>query len=217
MTFGKQICRSVLCSLVWWSLFLQGPFAFSHECEEPSSLAQPLSTKNENLNLDQVIQNLAQSSMREQNFHETYTSHMLTTPSHKEGTLVFHPPALLEKHVRLPTEESFIINGDSLLYENPSREISHTFSLKEYPALATFIVGLRALFNGDLEQLRQIFVVSISGTTDVWELDLSPKSQNDEDGVDCIRLVGEGTYLRTIMIYETNGDRSNLQLDPQVP
>jgi len=217
MTFGKQICRLVLWSLAWWGLFLQGPLAFSHECEETSSLAQPLATKNENPNLDQVIRNLAQSSMREQNFHETYTSHMLTTPSQKEGTLVFHPPALLEKHVRLPTEESFIINGDSLLYENPSREISQTFSLHEYPALATLIEGLRSLFNGDKESLQKFFVVSMKGTPEAWELNLSPITPTEEEGVNCIRLTGRQAHLQTISIQETNGDRSDLQLDPQVP
>ncbi|TFG63270.1 MAG: outer membrane lipoprotein carrier protein LolA [Nitrospirales bacterium] len=180
-------------------------------------MAQPLPLKEEQVVLDRLIKSLAQSTLRERTFHETYYSHMLTTPSYKEGTLVSHPPNRLEKHVQVPIEESFIVDGDSLLYKNPSREISHTFSLQEYPALATFIVGLRALFNGDTEQLRQVFVVSISGTLDAWELDLSPRIQTDEDGVDCIRLAGERTYLRTIVIHETNGDRSELQLDRQVP
>ncbi len=155
--------------------------------------------------------------MREQTFHETYFSHMLTTPSHKEGTLVFHPPARLEKHVRVPTEESFIANGDNLLYENPSRDISRTFSLQEYPALATLIEGLRSLFNGDKEALRQFFDVSIAGTPEAWILHLSPIIQDEEDGVNCIRLAGQQAHLQTISIQETNGDRSELQLDPQVP
>jgi hypothetical protein len=142
---------------------------------------------------------------------------MLTTPSHKEGTLVFQPPDRLEKHVQLPTEESFIVNGDNLLYENPSREISLTFSLQEFPALATLIDGLRALFNGDSEQLRQVFFVSMSHTPDSWELNLLPKTPNEEEGVVCIRLVGEHAFLRTIEIHETNGDRSTLALDRQMP
>ena len=73
---------------------------------------------------------------------------MLTTPSHKQGTLVFHPPSRLEKHVQSPAKESFIAEGDTLHYENPSREISQTFALQDYPALAALIEGLRSLFNG---------------------------------------------------------------------
>jgi outer membrane lipoprotein-sorting protein len=194
-----------------------GALPHAHACRTNSNTAQPLPLNEVPVDLDRVIESLGQSPLRERAFHETYYSHMLTTPSYKEGTLVSHPPNRLEKHVQVPIEESFIVDGDSLLYENPSREISHTFSLQEYPALATFIVGLRALFNGDTEQLRQVFVVSISGTLDAWELDLSPRTQNDEDGVDCIRLAGERAYLRTIVIHETNGDRSELQLDRQVP
>jgi hypothetical protein len=57
----------------------------------------------------------------------------------------------------------------------------------------------------------------MTGTPETWELTLSPITQSDEDGVDCIRLTGEQTHIRTISIHETNGDRSELQLDPQVP
>ena len=217
MTFGKRICKPILWTLIWCGLFLHGPLALSHGCEKSLNTTRPLSTNTENQNLDRVIKNLGQSTMREQIFHETYYSQMLTTPSHKEGTLVFQPPSRLEKHVRVPTEESFIADGDSLIYENPSREISQTFSLQEYPSLATLIEGLRALFNGDQETLRQFFFVTMSGTPEVWELNLSPRTQNDGDGVDCIRLTGEQTHIRTISIHETNGDRSVLQLDPQGP
>ena len=217
MTFGKRICKPILWSLVWCGLFIHGPLALSHGCEKSLNTTQPLSTNTENPNLDRVIKNLGQSTMREQIFHETYYSHMLTTPSHKEGTLVFQPPSRLEKHVRVPTEESFIADGDSLLYENPSREISQTFSLQEYPSLATLIEGLRSLFNGDQKTLRLFFHVSMAGTPETWELYLSPITQSDEDGVDCIRLTGEQADLRTIAIEETNGDRSELQLNRQVP
>jgi outer membrane lipoprotein-sorting protein len=202
---------------MWCGIFMSEPPTISHGCEPHPNTAQRIPLKEKHVGVDRVIENLGQSTIREQTFHETYYSHMLTTPSHKEGTLVFYPPARLEKHVRVPIEESFIINENSLLYENPSREISHTFSLQEYPSLATLIEGLRALFNGDQETLRQFFFVTMSGTPEVWELNLSPRTQNDGDGVDCIRLTGEQADLRTIAIEETNGDRSELQLNRQVP
>ena len=157
----------------------------------------------------------------EQTFHETYYSGMLMTPSHKEGTLVFFPPDRLEKHVRIPTEESFIINGNSLLYENPARKISQTFSLEEYPALAILIQGLRALFNNDKDTLQKFFEISVAGTQSTWTLHLAPIIQNEEDeeedGVECIHLAGNSTHLHNISIEETNGDRSELQLDLPVP
>ena len=193
------------------------PPTISHGCEPHPNTAQRIPLKEKHVGVDRVIENFGQSTIREQIFHETYYSHMLTTPSHKEGMLVFRPPARLEKHVRVPVEESFIVNENSLLYENPSREISQTFSLQEYPSLATLIEGLRSLFNGDQKTLRLFFHVSMTGTPETWELTLSPITQSDEDGVDCIRLTGEKAHIRTISIHETNGDRSELQLDPQVP
>lgn len=213
MTFGKQISRAILWSFVWGGLFLLEPLPHPHACKT----TQPLLLKEEQADLNQLIKSLAQPTLRERTFHETYYSHMLTTPSHKEGTLVFQPPDRLEKHVQIPTKESFIVNADNLLYENPSRDISLTFSLQEFPALATLIDGLRALFNGDPERLRQVFFVSVSHTPETWEMTLLPRTPHEEDGVDCIRLVGEDAFLRTIEIHETNGDHSTLALDRQMP
>ncbi len=194
-----------------------GIFSYSHACEPDPNVAQSIPFQKESLGLSSVIENLGQSTIHERTFHETYYSGMLTTPSHKEGRLVFHPPSRLEKHVLLPIKESFIAEGDNLLYDNPSREISRTFSLQDYPALSAFIEGLRSLFNGDEQTLRRFFHVSMTGTSDRWELNLSPKIHHEEDGVSCIRLTGDDVHLRTISIHETNGDRSELQLDSQVP
>lgn len=198
-------------------LFISGAFSPSHACELGPNTAQPIPLQEESLGLSRVIENLGKSTIRERTFHETYYSGMLMTPSHKEGRLVFHPPSRLEKHVEVPALESFIAVDDNLRYENPSREISRTFSLQDYPALAALIEGLRSLFNGDEQTLRHFFHVSMTGTSDRWHLNLSPKTHNEEDGVNCIRLAGDHTHLRTITIHETNGDRSELQLDPQVP
>lgn len=217
MIFGKQISRPILWSFLYCGLFIHGVLTPSHACEQSLNTEHPIPPKEAFVGLDEVMESLGQSTLREQTFHETYYSGMLITPSYKEGTLVFHPPTRLEKHVRIPTEESFIINGNSLLYENPSREISQTFSLEEYPALATLIEGLRALFNGNKEALQQFFEISTAGTPEAWELNLSPIIQNEEDGVSCIRLAGERAHLHTISIQETNGDHSELQLDRQVP
>ncbi len=213
MTFGKQIARVLFRGLLGSGLFILVGLPYAHSCTPNTKIGQPLSLNQNPGDLDHIIRSLGQSPLRERTFQETYYSHMLTTPTYKEGTLISHPPNRLEKHVKIPLEESFIIDGESLLYENPSREISHTFSLQEFPALATFIMGLRALFNGNTEELRQVFVVSLSGNAHEWKLNLSPKTQHQEDGVDCIHLTGKGPYLHSIMIHETNGDRSELHLD----
>ena len=217
MTFGNRISRLNLKNLMWVCFFLFGAYSPSHACELNPNEAQAFPLHEDSLDLSRILENLGQSTIRERTFHETYYSGMLTTPSHKEGRLIFHPPSRLEKHVQSPAIESFIAEGDNLLYENPSREISQTFSLQDYPALAALIEGLRSLFNGDEDTLRQVFHVSLTSTSDKWQLNLSPKTHHEEDGVNCIRLAGNDVNLQTISIYETNGDRSELLLDSQVP
>ncbi len=189
----------------------------SYACEPHPNTDQQQSVQNASVNIDTIMKNLGQHTVREQSFHETYYSGMLITPSFKEGTLIFHPPDRLEKHVRIPTEESFIASENSLLYENPARGISQSFSLHEYPALATLVEGLRALFSGNKGTLKQFFDIAMTGTPEDWQLELSPLIQDEEDGVNCIRLAGKQANLQTIFIQETNGDHSELQLAPQVP
>ena len=189
----------------------------SYACEPHPNTDQQQSVQNASLSIDTIMENLRQHSVREQSFHETYYSGMLITPSFKEGTLIFRPPDRLEKHVRVPTEESFIASENSLLYENPERGISQSFSLDEYPALATLVEGLRALFSGNKDTLKQFFDIAMTGTPENWKLELSPLIQDEEDGVNCIRLAGKHEHLHTIFIQETNGDNSELQLAPQVP
>ncbi len=217
MIFGPQMNRQVFWNLVCGSLLMIGPILPSHACESQNNADQRPLTREDALSLDTIMRNLGQLTFREHVFHETYYSGMLITPTFKEGTLIFDPPARLEKHVRTPTEESFISNGDTLLYENPSREISLSFPLQEYPALATLIEGLRALFSGDIESLRQFFDISVSGTPEDWKLELTPLTRDDEDGVDCIRLAGVQTRLSTVFIQETNGDNSEMRFDAQAP
>ncbi len=221
MTFGKQISKTFVWSLACCALFLPGSLALSYACENWGNTEQPTPNNESPVSLDVVLKSLEQSTLFEQTFHETYYSGMLMTPSHKEGTLLFFPPDRLEKHVRIPTEESFIINGNSLLYENPAREISQTFSLEDYPALAILIEGLRAIFNNNKHTLQKFFEISVAGTLPAWTLHLAPIIQNEEDGeedgVECIRLAGSSTHLHTISIEEKNGDRSELQLDLPVP
>ena len=209
--------RPILWCLTYWVLFVYGPPTPSYACEPHQSTDQQQSIQNASVSIDTIMENLGQLTVRRQSFHETYYSGMLITPSFKEGTLIFHPPDRLEKHVRIPTEESFIASENNLLYENPSRGISQSFSLHEYPALATLVEGLRALFSGNKDKLKQFFSISIAGTPENWKLELSPLMQDEEDGVNCIRLAGKHAHLHTIFIQETNGDNSELQLAPQVP
>ena len=221
MISGKQISSSILWSVLCFGLFLSGPLAISSACENLPTTQQPIPINESPIGLEEVLTSLKRTTFHEQTFQETYYSGMLMTPTHKEGTLVFYPPDRLEKHVYVPTNESFIINESRLLYENPAREISQTFSLEDYPPLAILIEGLRALFNGDLNTLQKFFEISVAGTQKSWTLHLAPIIQNEtmeeEDGVECIRLAGSQSFLQNISVQETNGDRSELQLDPQMP
>lgn len=164
--------------------------------------------------IDLLMKQLPQGLHHEERFRETYTSTMLTQAIVKEGTLRFTPPSKLEKHVMSPFEEIFIAEGEILRYENPEQGISTTFAMQDIPSLSVFILGLRSLFTGNVNHLRQHFHLTLTGTDRSWNLKLRPVTSSESSTMECIQFLGIHNRIRTIEVQEINGDHSSLLLLP---
>lgn len=162
--------------------------------------------------IDRLLERLPQGLHHVERFRETYTSHLLTHPTVKKGTLRFIPPSTLVKHVTSPFEEIFTAEGETLRYENPEQDISTTFAMQDVPTLSVFIQGLRSLFTGNVSQLRQHFHLTLTGTSQTWTLNLRPVNMPDSHTIDCIQFMGTNSRLRVIEVREVNGDHSELLL-----
>ncbi|MDH4188120.1 MAG: hypothetical protein OEV08_14105, partial [Nitrospira sp.] len=141
---------------------------------------------------------------------------LLTEPLIVRGLLRFTPPSTLEKEVREPYHERYIIDGDRVIFESERRRIKKTLSLEDYPALRSFVEAFRSSLTGDVAQLKRVYETTVEGTSRQWTLLLRPHDRAGRSMVDYLLLSGSEGRIATIAIRAPDGDRSvmTLRRDP---
>lgn len=162
--------------------------------------------------LEQLTKSLSLNPIHQVQFEEIYVSHFLTTPIKKSGRLNYTPPSRFEKHIVTPTKESFVIDEDTVQYNNISQGVNQTLSLQDVPPLQVLITGLRSIFSGDLTSLQRYYQTELNGTTHQWVLTMVPLDEEIQESVKFIRLKGIKSQINEIEIHESNGDHSTLLL-----
>lgn len=175
-----------------WSLVL---------CFAPMSSA-------ETWTVEQLIENIAKHRQAEARFEETAFSSLLTEPLKTQGTLRFTPPSRLEKHVTVPYDERYIIEGDKVLFERKSQGIHRTLSLQDYPVLHAFVEAFRSVLANDVTTLRRFYNLDSQGVPQRWVLHLRPRDKAVQELVESIQFSGEGEQVRSIEVLAPDGDRS---------
>ncbi|MCP9451694.1 MAG: hypothetical protein NNA23_03310 [Nitrospira sp.] len=146
-------------------------------------------------------------------FEETTYSSLVTRPLVTRGVLRFTPPSRLEKEVREPYRERYVIEGDLVTVESERRNMTKTLSLESYPGLRGFVETVRAVLNGDVKEMMRDYDWSLAGEKRYWVLRLHPREQSGVV-VESIELVGVDGRIQTITIWFAGGDRSVMALLP---
>jgi len=145
-------------------------------------------------------------------FEEATYSSLLTEPLMTRGVLRFSPPGTMEKEVREPYRERYVIDGDQVLFESARKGIKKTLSLEDYPALRSFVEAFRASFTGDATQLKTVYETTIEGDRRKWTLLLRPHEPVGRSVVDSILFSGTEGRVDTIAVRAPDGDRSVMTL-----
>jgi len=159
-------------------------------------------------NAEQLIESLAKNRQAEVRFEETAFSNLLTQPLKTQGILRFTPPARLEKHVTAPYDERYLVEGDTVLFENKTKGTNRTLSLQDYPALQAFVEAFRSTLANDVVTLKRFYSMTLQGEPRRWVLLLRPLDKATQELVESIRFSGEGEQVRVIEIRAPDGDRS---------
>jgi hypothetical protein len=154
------------------------------------------------------MRDLAQVDSARGRFVERKELAMLSAPLESSGTLVYTAPDRLEKRTLKPREENLLLEGERLTLESKARNQSRTFALREQPVIGAFVEGIRSTLAGDLATLRRYYRVSLEGSERQWRLMLEPVDPGMQNVISEIRIGGSGTWIDTIDIVESNGDRS---------
>lgn len=212
MTFGVKRVKRLITGLAIPGVIWVGTFIPPGALAEKQNLEANYSKLSDELTLAQLTTSLSLNPIHQVHFEESYVSHLLTSPVKKLGWLSYAAPSRFEKHITKPVQESFIVDQETVLYENTTQGITQSLSLQDFPPLQVLIDGLRSIFSGDLNTLRRLYRTELSGTNQQWVLTLVPLKEDIRESVKLIRLSGSGEQIKEIEIREANGDYSTLLL-----
>lgn len=163
------------------------------------------------LDIDQVMHNLAQTRSNHARFVEKKSISMLEKPLESSGELFYNAPDHLEKRTLKPRTESMTVDADALLIERGHQK--HRLQLHDYPELAAFIDSIRGTLAGDRHALERNYRLTMDGTMDNWTLQLIPVNEKMQAVVARIRISGVRDGVHSIEINEADGDSSLMLIE----
>jgi len=212
MTFGAKRFKQLRVGIVTLGVICVGPLIFPAMVAGIQATEGAHSKGSKEFTLEQLAISLSLNPIHQVQFEEIYVSHFLTTPIKKSGRLSYTAPSRFEKYIATPTEESFVIDEDTVQYNNITQGENQSLSLQDVPTLQVLIVGLRSLFSGDLTTLHRYYQTELNGTHHQWALTMVPLDEGIQESVQFIRLRGMNSQIHEIEIQESNGDHSTLFL-----
>ncbi len=163
------------------------------------------------LDIDQLMQGLAQTRSGRAGFVEKKYIAILDRPVESSGELYFSAPDRLEKHTIRPKQESMVLDNGTLIIERGRQK--HTLQLQDYPELATFIDSIRGTLAGDRKALERNYRLSLEGGVERWTLQLLPVDEKMQAIIQRIRIAGMRYTVQSIEISRTDGDRSLMLIE----
>jgi hypothetical protein len=167
--------------------------------------------------IKRLMQELGQVTTAKGRFVERKHLAILNAPLELSGTLVYVAPDRLEKHTLVPRAESLVLEREELTIESKERKQRRTLVLQDYPVIWAFVESIRSTLAGDLPTLSRFYQVSLDGGERRWRLTLKPSEPGMQDVVGEIRISGDRSWINTIEIIETGGDRSVMTITRDGP
>ena len=162
--------------------------------------------------IQELFQSLSHDKPRRAAFQEKKTLALLDRPVESAGELVFTPPAKLEKRTTKPRAESIVIDGDLATIERGGNK--QTLRLSQHPDVAVLIDSIRSTLAGDLRALTKTYSVAMAGDAPRWRLTLRPLDPSLGRLVEHIEISGGQAQVRTVEIFQADGDKSVMTLTP---
>lgn len=164
------------------------------------------------LGVQELFDSLSRAKPGRAAFHEKKFVTLLDKPVESTGELLFTPPSRLEKRTTAPRVENVVVDGDVLTLERAGRKQS--LKLREHPAIAVLVESIRSTLAGDLAALTKTYSTALAGDAAQWRLTLRPLDPSLGTLVERLEIAGSQAQVRTVEIFQADGDRSVMTLKP---
>jgi hypothetical protein len=148
-------------------------------------------------------------------FTEIRMNALLKEPLQFEGELLFSSDGTLSKVIHQPVQETVIISTTTVQLERRGKK--RVLPIQKMPDLAELYAGLRALLDGNLPALQEIFSIEDVETGEHWTVNLTPKSSRLQKTAPLITASGLGNTLREIRISQTADEWQIIRLNNPTP
>jgi hypothetical protein len=165
--------------------------------------------------VQELFQALGQGKPRRAAFEEKKTLALLDKPVESSGELSFTPPGRLEKKTTKPRAERVVIDGDLATVERNNRK--QTLRLSQQPGIAALVDSIRSTLAGDLDALTKSYSAGVAGDAAKWRLTLRPLDATIATVVEHVEISGSHGVVRTVEIFQADGDKSVMTLTPIGP
>jgi hypothetical protein len=163
-------------------------------------------------NVARLFEMLSREKPARAEFREKKYLALLDKPVESSGELVFTPPHTLEKRTVFPKPERVLVDRDRVTLERGGR--TFTMGLRENPQVAILVESIRGTLAGDLASLTRTYSAGLEGDAAAWRLKLRPLDPSLATLVERIEISGSLARVKTVEIFQADGDRSVMSLAP---
>jgi outer membrane lipoprotein carrier protein LolA len=163
-------------------------------------------------NVQVLFDMLAKHKPGRVSFEERKYLALLDRPVVSSGELAFIPPHTLEKRTVSPRPERVLVDRERVTLERAGK--TRSMGLRENPAVAVLVESIRGTLAGDLASLTRTYSASLEGDAASWRLKLRPLDPSLATLVERIEIAGSQAEVRSVEIFQADGDRSVMSLAP---
>lgn len=160
----------------------------------------------------QLFERLSRSKPVRAAFTERKFMKLLDKPVDSSGELLFTPPARMEKRTVSPRPETVVIDGSRITLTRGGK--TYGMGLHDNPGVAVLVESIRATLAGDLNALTRTYSVAVDGNAARWKLSLRPLDPAISTLVERVVIGGAQADVRTVEIFQADGDRSLMTISP---
>jgi outer membrane lipoprotein-sorting protein len=159
-----------------------------------------------------LMQLLAQVKAGDATFTEKRSVKMLERTLESSGKLSFEAPDTFVRETLKPRQERLAVVGNMVTMSLGQR--SRTVPLDSVPEAAVIVEAIRGTLTGNREAIERNFAATVTGDAARWSLELVPRVPRLRELVLSVRVSGQLSVVREVVVAMSDGDRSVMSITP---
>ena len=148
-------------------------------------------------------------------FTEKRSVSMLERTLESSGRLSFSAPDTFVRETLKPRHEKVAMVGNMVTLTSGTR--SRTMRLDTVPEAAVMADAIRGTLTGNRQTIERNFTATVSGQPQRWTLELVPLEPQVLERVASVKISGEQSWVREVIVSMADGDRSVMTIEQVTP